>query len=78
VPVVATAVGGIPEVVRDGENGLLVPAGDVNAFAHALRRLAEDRALRDRLAAGAAASVAGLSREHVYGRIEAILREAAG
>ena len=32
-PVIATAVGGIPEVVRDGENGLLVPAGDIDAIA---------------------------------------------
>jgi glycosyltransferase involved in cell wall biosynthesis len=78
VPVVATAVGGVPEVVRDGENGLLVPAGDVDGFAEALRRVAGDRELRDRLAAAARPSVAELSAERVYGRIEEILREAAG
>jgi glycosyltransferase involved in cell wall biosynthesis len=77
VPVVATAVGGVPEVVRDGENGLLVPAGDVEALAAALRRVAEDPALRERLAAAAAPSVADLSRDRVYGRIEEILRKAA-
>jgi glycosyltransferase involved in cell wall biosynthesis len=78
VPVVATAVGGVPEVVRDGENGFLVPAGDVRALADALRRVADDRSLRDRLAAAAAPSVADLSHERVYGRIEELLREAAG
>ena len=51
-PVVATAVGGVPEVVREGENGLLVAAGDVEAIAGALARLLGDDALRERLAAG--------------------------
>ena len=39
LPVVATAVGGTPEVVRDGYNGLLVPAGDVAALRRAIERL---------------------------------------
>lgn len=46
LPVVATAVGGIPEVVEAGETGLLVPLDDVQAFADALARLAADPALR--------------------------------
>jgi len=75
-PVVATAVGGVPEVVRDGENGLLVAAGSAAELAAALARLVEDGALRARLAASAAPSVAGLSREAVYGRLEALLAEA--
>jgi glycosyltransferase involved in cell wall biosynthesis len=78
VPVVASAVGGVPEVVRDGENGLLVRPGDVAGLADALGRLADDTAFRDRLAAAAAPSVAGLSRDRVYGRIEMLLVEAAG
>jgi glycosyltransferase involved in cell wall biosynthesis len=77
VPVVATAVGGVPEVVRDGENGLLVPPGSPQALAAALERVAGDRDLRDRLAAGALLSVADLSHERVYGRIEQILVSAA-
>lgn len=46
LPVVATAVGGIPELVKDGENGLLVPAGDPARLAAALGRLVSDAALR--------------------------------
>jgi glycosyltransferase involved in cell wall biosynthesis len=76
-PVVATAVGGVPEVVRDGVNGLLVPSGSVDALAAALARLVDEPELRDRLAAGARESVAELGRDRVYGRLEAVLAEAA-
>ncbi len=53
VPVVATAVAGVPAVIRDGENGLLVPAGDGQALTHALQRLVADQTLREHLAAAA-------------------------
>lgn len=76
VPVVATAVGGVPEVVQDDVNGLLVPPGRPDELAAALARLVEEPALRARLAAAAAPSVAGLSRDTVYGRLEEILLEA--
>jgi glycosyltransferase involved in cell wall biosynthesis len=51
-PVVATAVGGLPEAVVDGETGLLVPGGDVGALRAALERLLGDEELRRRLGAG--------------------------
>jgi glycosyltransferase involved in cell wall biosynthesis len=76
-PVVSTAVGGVPEVVRDGENGLLVPADDVDALAGAIRRVLGDDALRARLAAAARPSVASIGRDQIYSRLEAILLEAA-
>ncbi|MGH3035471.1 MAG: glycosyltransferase, partial [Gaiellaceae bacterium] len=50
VPVVASGISGIPELVADGESGLLVPPRDPRALAAALRRLHDDRALRERLA----------------------------
>jgi glycosyltransferase involved in cell wall biosynthesis len=53
--VVATAVGGLPDAVSDGETGLLVPAGDTAALRSALERLLADRGLRDRLGAAARA-----------------------
>ncbi len=49
LPVAATAAGGIPEMVRDAQTGLLVPTSDPPALAHALVRLAQDHALRERL-----------------------------
>jgi glycosyltransferase involved in cell wall biosynthesis len=76
-PVVSTAVGGVPEVVRDGENGLLVPPGSPEALAGAVGRLLGEEGLRTSLAAAARASVARLARDDVYGRLEAVLLEAA-
>lgn len=76
-PVIATAVGGVPEVVSHGENGLLVPAGDAGALAAAIERFYGERGLRERLAAAAAASVAGYAREETLARIEAVLAAAA-
>jgi glycosyltransferase involved in cell wall biosynthesis len=48
-PVVATRVGGTPDVVEDGADGMLVPVGDVEAIAAALETLAADPELRRRL-----------------------------
>ncbi len=52
VPVVATGVGGLGEVLRDGESALVVPPGDPEALTRALVRLLEDPELRERLACG--------------------------
>jgi glycosyltransferase involved in cell wall biosynthesis len=75
-PVIATAVGGVPEVVHDGENGLLVPPRDPTALAAAVTRFFDDRDLRERLAAAAPASVAGHSETAVFTAIEAELARA--
>ena len=57
-PTVATRVGGIPEIVRDGETGLLVAPDDPEALATAILRLLGDRAEAARLGAAAAEDVA--------------------
>jgi glycosyltransferase involved in cell wall biosynthesis len=76
-PVLATSAGGVAEVVRDGENGLLVPIGDSAGLADAVRRYFADDALRARLRANARASVAEYSPERVFGRLEDALLRAA-
>jgi glycosyltransferase involved in cell wall biosynthesis len=76
-PVVATRVGGVPEVVRDGENGLLVPPGDVGALAAVVRRLFAEPGLLERLRDAAVPSVADYARDRVYGRLLDILAAAA-
>ncbi|WAW10590.1 glycosyltransferase [Oxalobacter vibrioformis] len=49
LPVVGMQVGGIPEGVLNGETGILVPPGDISAFADAIQRLAFDKALSAKL-----------------------------
>ena len=77
-PVVATEIGGVPEIVRDGENGLLVPVGDAEALAAAIERYLADGELQARLRAAAPASVERFAPEKIYARLEEILVVAAG
>ncbi len=56
-PVVATSVGGVPDVVREGVDGFLVPMGDVDALADRLELLARDPELRARMGAAGRESV---------------------
>ena len=53
LPVVATAVGGVPDIIKNGENGLLVDSGDAGALCGALRKLLEDQDLAAELGARA-------------------------
>lgn len=75
-PVVASAVGGIPEVLTDGLDGLLVPPADPSALAEACIRLACSPGLRAQLgAAGRATVEARFSLDAMVRRIEAIYDE---
>ena len=77
--VVVSKVGGIPEVIADGDNGLLVAPRDAHALAAALARVFEDDALRARLAQCARASVEqNYSTEVVCGKLAAIYKDLAG
>lgn len=77
VPIV-TPVGSIPEVVHDGENGLLVPPGDVPALTHALTSLLEDDGLRDRLSKAARATAEPFAIEPYIDRMATHWRVLAG
>jgi glycosyltransferase involved in cell wall biosynthesis len=76
-PVLAMEAGGVAEVVRDGENGLLVPPGDTAALGEAVRRYFADDGLRERLRDAAAGSVADYAPERVLGQLEETLRRVA-
>lgn len=74
-PVIASAVGGIPDLVQDGVNGLLIPAGDTRALAAAMRRLIEDSALARKLGVAARATIAArYTGERMLERLEQIYR----
>src|SRR6185503_18015262 len=78
VPVVASRVGGIPDVVVDGQTGVLVDAGDVGALAAALGRLVRDPERRRGMAAVSRESVQPYSMQASITRLGALLHETAG
>jgi glycosyltransferase involved in cell wall biosynthesis len=72
-PVVASDVGGLPEIVEHGRTGLLVPSGDADALAEALVAVAGDSARAAMMgAAGRERALAEFSQERCTDRIEAI------
>jgi glycosyltransferase involved in cell wall biosynthesis len=77
VPVIASAVGGLKEIVLDGESGLLVPPGDVSALARALRLLLTDDSLRMRLGVGARLRAREFSLQRRSSELLALLEERA-
>jgi len=72
-PVVATACAGTRDLVVDGENGVIVPAGDAPALANALARLAGDAPWREQLGARARAMAERFEWSRLQPRLEALL-----
>jgi sugar transferase (PEP-CTERM/EpsH1 system associated) len=73
--VIATRTGGNPELVVNGETGILVPVGDVGAMTEALSRLLKDSAMRDRMGAAARARVEEkFSKETAFARYRDLYR----
>jgi len=78
VPVVATRIGGVPEMVVEGETGFMVAPGDTAALAEGITRLAGDERLRQRMKrASVDRARAAFSREAHVAAMERILSEAA-
>jgi len=73
--VVATDIGGMPDLVDPGATGLLVPSGDAQALAQAMQELLDDRALLARLGATSLARVGRLKAGAVVARIEQVYRD---
>jgi glycosyltransferase involved in cell wall biosynthesis len=79
VPVVAADAGGVPEVIEDGVNGLLFPAGDAAGLAERLRRILDDGPLRERLAdAGRARLAEEFSADRLVEKTEKVYVELLG
>ncbi|WCK04364.1 glycosyltransferase family 4 protein [Agrobacterium tumefaciens] len=77
-PVVATRGGGVTEIIRDGETGLLVPPGDASALAAALGAILYDPALAQRLGESGREDVSDrFSLEETCRSVSALLTEAA-
>jgi glycosyltransferase involved in cell wall biosynthesis len=76
-PVVASRIGGIPEVVDDEQTGILVPPGDSLALRRAMTRLLADSELRQRIGETAARHAERFREENVVPRIARIYRDAA-
>jgi glycosyltransferase involved in cell wall biosynthesis len=77
VPVVATAAGGVPEIVEDGVTGLLAPIRSPDVLAAHVRRVLADLVLRDRLIEGGRQRVARLSVAAMVARTLELYREVA-
>lgn len=75
LPVVGYAEAALPELVREGQDGFLVPSGDIEGLARGIARLAGDRTLRLRLGANARARAAQFNHRRFVAEVSAIYRE---
>jgi glycosyltransferase involved in cell wall biosynthesis len=75
LPVIAFRSGGIPELVEDGRNGIVVAQGDEEALCRSMRELMLDRDMRDRFGAAAKDVAARFSWENTVDRLETIYHD---
>jgi len=75
IPIVASKIGGIPDIVKDGENGLLVPPKDENALADAIIYLLENKDIRERMGRNGRDKVERYSWEKIAEETEKIYEE---
>lgn len=73
--VVASRIGGLPDIVADGETGILVPAGDVRALSEAMQRLLTENTLREQMENMARERVIAFQASTVIPRIEQVYQE---
>lgn len=76
-PVIASRIGGLSDIVKDGETGMLVPPGDVQALRMAMQMLLDDTERRERMGAMAKQRVADFQAKTVVTRIEQVYQEVA-
>jgi glycosyltransferase involved in cell wall biosynthesis len=72
--VVSTNMGGTPEMIADGETGLLIPPDDVAALAHSMQRLIIDKTLREKLSQAALRRAAMYKAENIVPQFESLYR----
>jgi glycosyltransferase involved in cell wall biosynthesis len=79
LPVIGARAGGVPDVIDDGRDGLLVPFGDLEAIAGAIGRLLHDRDEAQRLgAAGREKVMRELTWDRIYAQVRAVYDEVVG
>lgn len=78
LPVAATAVGGVPELVADGETGLLSAPGDIRALSSSLARLASEPDLRQAMGSAAAARAQAFGVESMVSQYAALFESLTG
>jgi glycosyltransferase involved in cell wall biosynthesis len=77
-PIVTTPVGGNPELITDGVEGLLVPVNNVAALDAAVSRILQDASLRERLSAAGQTKAAAFASTDAIPQIAQLLRQLAG
>lgn len=74
-PVIATAVGGVPDLVQDGDSGVLVPPRDPGQLAGAIARLALSRELREAMGAAGRSRIEPYTKEHLLEAVSGLYRQ---